>query len=105
MNEETGPQSSGKEPQSYGSSKDWVSGKTSQTVDDSPAKISRVDEPFYESRHGAITKGSDDIAPAQYSFESDSVAADTSAVEITGTGLTKTHEGTRHSFFKNRDYK
>lgn len=105
MTEETRPQSSGKEPQSYGSNREWVSWKTSQTVDDTPAKISRADEPFYESRHGASTRGSDDISPAHYSFESDPVARDTSAVEITGTGMTKTHEGTRHSFFKDRDYK
>jgi len=105
MTEQTRPQSSGKEPQSYGSNKEWVSGKTSQTVDDSPSTISRVDEPFYESRHGAVTKGSDAVSPARFSFEKDPAARDTSMVEITGTGLTKTHEGTRHSFFKNRDYK
>lgn len=105
MTEETRPQSSGKEPQSYGSSKDWVSGKTSQAVAETPGKVRRVDEPFYESRHGDMTRGSDDVSPARYSFESDPVTGDTSAVEIIGTGMTKTHEGTRHSFFKNRDYR
>lgn len=105
MPEETRPQSSGREPQSYGSNREWVSGKTGQTVDDTPEKISRVDEPFYESRHEVNAKGSDQAPSGHYSFESDPVAADTSAVEITGTGKTKTHEGTRHSFFKDRDYK
>jgi len=105
MTEETRPQSSGREPQSYGSKREWVSGKTSQTADDTPGKISRVAEPFYESRHEAHAKGSDQVSPAHYSFESDPATRDTSAVEFTGTGMTKTHEGTRHSFFKDRDYR
>lgn len=39
------------EPQSYGSEKDWLTGKTGQTVDNTPEKTSRTDEEFYRSRH------------------------------------------------------
>ena len=43
----------GSEPQSYGSNKDWLTGKTGETVDETPAKSSRTDEEFYESRHNS----------------------------------------------------
>jgi hypothetical protein len=51
------------EPQSYGSGADWVTGKTGQTVEDTPHKSDRHDEAFYESRHDAPTKTSE--APAR----------------------------------------
>lgn len=38
------------EPQSYGGQDGWLTGKTGQTVDDTPQKSSRTDEGFYESR-------------------------------------------------------
>lgn len=41
------------EPQSYGSNKDWLTGNTGETVDDTPAKGSRTDEEFYQSRHNS----------------------------------------------------
>lgn len=38
-----------REPQSYGSEKDWLTGDTGQTVDDTPQKVEREDEHFYHS--------------------------------------------------------
>lgn len=40
----------GREPQSYGSESDWLTGRTGQTVDETPERVSRHDEDFYESR-------------------------------------------------------
>ena len=39
----------GKEPQSYGSEKDWLTGKTGQTVNETPDKAEKHDEHFYHS--------------------------------------------------------
>lgn len=46
MNDDKKP---GKEPQSYGSEEGWLTGKTSQTVNETPEKAEKRDEHFYHS--------------------------------------------------------
>ncbi len=98
--------SGGKEPQSYGSEKDWVTGKTGQTVDRTPQKSDRHDEKFYESRHEsdrspAPTGGQ--MSPQRAGDDHDPVAADTAAVPAAQPTAKQDGAG-RGSFFKNRDY-
>jgi hypothetical protein len=53
------------EPQSYGGQADWLTGRTGQSVDQTPEKTTRTDEEFYRSRHGWGSTTSE--APAQRS--------------------------------------
>lgn len=98
-----------KEPQSYGSEKDWLTGNTGQTVENTPNRTSRHDEQFYDSKHeseespspqgGTPSPDRHDDAPRQ--------AADKSSTPVTGTGTTKVSDaaaGDRKSYFKKRDY-
>jgi hypothetical protein len=99
-----------KEPQSYGSEKDWLTGKTGQTVENTPERTSRHDEEFYESRH----ESEESPAPLggksspQHSDPSPRKAVDNASTPVTGTGTTKVSDaaaGDRKSFFKKRDYR
>lgn len=92
----------GREPQSYGSESDWLTGKTGQTVDETPGRESRHDEEFYESRHeqegespaagGDVTDTERGVSPAR---TSDSPSTTTRAGDTVEE---------RDSFFKERDY-
>lgn len=93
----------GREPQSYGSESDWLSGHTDQTVDSTPERSSRHDESFYENRHdqdGEVTRGT---APAP---NMEHVARPESPDDAEAE-RTKTDEavGGRGSYFKDRDYR
>jgi hypothetical protein len=105
--EEPMPQS--KEPQSYGSGPDWVTGRTGQTVEDTPHRTSRHDEEFYEDRH------LDDRSPGargglpnevQRSEGVDFPQPDRSETPTEGTGTTKVSDNSdqRTSWFRERDY-
>lgn len=93
------------EPQSYGSGEDWVEGDTGQTVEQTPSRTSRHDEPFYESRHSA-DEASASEAPAETVAES-SGGRDTAATPVLGSGGKKVSESnqTRQTFFRDRDYR
>lgn len=95
--------SEGREPQSYGSESDWLTGRTDQTVNRTPERASRHDEEFYENRHdqsGEVTEGR---TPAP---DAESVASP-EQMEEGASATTKVDEttGGRDSYFKNRDYR
>ena len=90
-----------KEPQSYGSDKDWVSGKTGQNVN--RTKSEPVSHPeFYENRRDG--EGS---APHQGGEVSEVQASDSAvpvrALDTDEPGAKKVAVK-RGSYFKNRDY-
>jgi hypothetical protein len=92
----------GKEPQSYGSDKGWLEGKTGQTVENTPGRTSRHDEEHYEDRHDpGPTKTPDPGA------EADSARSSRGA-EVVGTGGRKIAESNERrrddGFFRKRDY-
>ena len=92
----------GREPQSYGSESDWLTGKTGQTVDDTPGRVSRHDEEFYESRTDQT--GDTPAASSGNTEPSDAASpARTSDSPSTTTGAADSVEE-RDSFFKKRDY-
>lgn len=92
----------GKEPQSYGSESDWLTGKTGQTVANTPDRVSRHDEDFYDSRHEQEGE-----TPAVEADAEDPGRA-VSPVRTTDSPSTVTRAGDaveeRDSFFKDRDY-
>ena len=96
-----------KEPQSYGSSHDWVSGRTGQEVNDQASVPPAEHQDFYDDRREA--EGS---APAQGGFTSDVQLAenDQPGGRPTGddspiSGVTTTPLGAkRGGFFRRRDY-
>jgi hypothetical protein len=92
----------GKEPQSYGSDKGWLEGKTGQTVENTPSRTSRHDEEHYEDRH--------DPGPTQTpdpGAEKD-LAGSTRGAVVVGTGGRKIAESNQRrrnqGFFRQRDY-
>lgn len=96
-----------KEPQSYGSEADWLSGKTGETVQNTPNRVSRHDEEFYEDRHQSKESEAPDggMQTPKRADLKNAPAADQSKTEITGTATTKVSDASdRKSFFKKRDY-
>ena len=92
----------GKEPQSYGSDKGWLEGKTGQTVENTPGRTSRHDEEHYEDRHDRGPTETPDPGA-----ESDP-ARSTRGAEVLGTGGHKLAESNQRrrneGFFRKRDY-
>jgi hypothetical protein len=112
----------GNEPQSYGSDKDWVTGKTGQQVNDpkAPPPNSQHGD-FYESRHDSERSGEHQggkVSGEQLAENAQppGQAAGTGTGQATGTA-TETDDqparkvgsaeggAVRDSFFKDRDYK
>lgn len=96
-----------REPQSYGSDKDWLTGKTGQTVENTPDRVSRHDEEFYESRHDSSESAAKE--GGQQSPKRDDLLntaapdeATTEVIDRASTSVSQTTE--RESFFKKRDY-
>lgn len=91
-----------KEPQSYGSEKDWVEGKTGQTVENTPSRVSRHDEAHYEDRHD----------PGPTETHEPAMERDTSSMpsggEVVGEGGKKIAESNERrknqGYFRERDY-
>lgn len=97
------------EPQSYGSQKDWLHGKTGQTVDRTPHKSDRHDEAFYDDRRTSETSEAPNggmTSPFQTS-ESELASRDTSATDVVGSGARKvaTDSDRRVSYWRERDYR
>lgn len=94
----------GREPQSYGSESDWLTGKTGQTVENTPERTSRHDEDFYDSRN----RHEGETPAADPEVTSDPVGG-SSPVRTSDSPSTTTRAGDaveeRDSFFKDRDYK
>lgn len=96
-----------KEPQSYGSGSDWVTGKTGQQVNDQKSEPAPEHREFYDERRESET-----TSPAQGGLTSDAQLADSAepAGRPTGdqsplTGVSTQDGGAkRDSFFKKRDY-
>ena len=92
-------------PQSYGSDKDWLQGTTAQTVENTPSRTSRHDEPFYDSRHDAEESSATE-ATAEPGVRSAQGGNPARATGPTTSGGKKVPESnaTRQSYFRNRDY-
>lgn len=96
-----------KEPQSYGSGSDWVTGRTGQQVNDQNSEPAPEHRDFYDSR-----RESDTNAPDQGGKTSDVQLADNAQPggKPTGefehvSGVTSAEGGAkRGGFFKKRDY-
>ncbi|HXI14638.1 MAG TPA: hypothetical protein VNM92_18625, partial [Thermoanaerobaculia bacterium] len=94
----------GEEPQSYGSEKDWVAGKTAQKVNESQKKPAPSSE-FYDS-----VTGSEVAAIADHGSRSPVDRAEDAALRSDTTKTnsvvkdTGDESGHRDSYFKDRDY-
>ena len=96
-----------KEPQSYGSGSDWVTGNTGETVNDQKSEPAPEHRDFYDERRESET-----TAPAQGGQTSDFQLADSAEPAGQPTGeespipkVTSAEGGAkRDSFFKKRDY-
>lgn len=92
----------GREPQSYGSESDWLTGKTGSTVQGTPQRTSRHDEEFYESRTDL-----DGETPAAQTPPAEGRGV--KPVDTSDKPSTVTKAGgnldERDSFFRERDYK
>lgn len=97
----------GREPQSYGSEADWLSGRTGQKVQNPKSEHPPEHRDFYENR-----RDGEDSAPAQGGQTSDVQLAESAqpvgqahGAEQTVTGVTGAESGAkRGSYFKKRDY-
>lgn len=96
-----------KEPQSYGSDKDWVSGNTGEQVNNPKSEPTAKHRDFYDDKQEEETSASyqgGKTSPIQLAEnvqrEGDSREADAPGPKVTG------EEGgaKRDSFFKKRDY-
>jgi hypothetical protein len=96
-----------REPQSYGSGSDWVTGRTDQQVNDPKAEPAPEHREFYDDKRESET-----TAPAQGGQTSDvqlaenAVPAGTGSGEVSSSHSVSTSEGgaKRGSFFRKRDY-
>lgn len=96
-----------REPQSYGSDADWVSGRTGQEVNDQDSAPPPEQSDFYDDRRESESSG-----PAQGGLTSDVQLAEnaqasgrTTGEESPINGVTTTPGGAkRGGFFKKRDY-
>ena len=96
-----------KEPQSYGSEKDWVTGKTGQEVNDQDSPPAPEHREFYDERRESET--SDNVqggktSPVQLA-ENDRAGGRTNDEQSPISGVTTTPGGgKRGGYFKKRDY-
>jgi len=96
-----------REPQSYGSTQDWVTGKTDQQVNEQKSTPAPEHESFYDER-----RSSEHNAPSQGGKTSDLQLAENAQVSgqsddatDPATKVTARESGAkRDSYFKKRDY-
>jgi len=96
-----------REPQSYGSGRDWVTGRTDQKVNDEKSAPAPEHQEFYDGR-----RDSESSSPAQGGQTSDVQRADSAQPtgqpareHVAAQGVTNTESGAkRGSFFRKRDY-
>ena len=95
-----------KEPQSYGSEADWVSGRTGQKVNDNKSAPTPEHRDFYDARRESETSDrhqGGEISPEQHA-ENLEAAADAPPVRKPAGAGSKTGGAKRGGFFKKRDY-
>lgn len=93
-----------REPQSYGSDQDWVSGRTGQNVNDPKSAPPEVHEEFYESRRGPETAKPDAPAEATHQHSAPPVAK-AEGSDLPVQRVTSREGGAkRDSYFRRRDY-
>lgn len=99
-----------KEPQSYGSGPDWVTGKTGQKVHDQKSEPPAEHREFYDNRHeseetSAVQGG---LPSAQQEAESAAQPQAASGAQDQHTPATKVSAkdggAKRDSYFRKRDY-
>ena len=97
----------GKEPQSYGSGTDWVSGNTGQQVHDQKSTPAPEHDAFYDDRRESETSHGDqggkvsDVELAEAAHPQTTAPGDHAPV----TGVTSAQGGSkRDGYFKKRDY-
>jgi hypothetical protein len=99
-----------REPQSYGSEKDWVSGRTGQQVNDPKSSPPPEHGEFYDSSHDTDPPMSPDNGGKVSEFQlADNAQPTTSSVSgdsTTPVQKVSTEEGgsKRGSYFRKRDY-
>jgi hypothetical protein len=96
-----------KEPQSYGSDKGWVSGKTGGTVDNQPQKSEGGGDAFYNPRRDNETSSDFQggrISPEQLADNAASTRGSHSAAATTAVAESNSSGAQRESFFRARDY-
>jgi hypothetical protein len=92
-----------KEPQSYGSEQDWVTGKTGGQVNDQKSTPAPEHREFYDDKRETDTSTSYQggrTSPTQLADQNDVRDSSTRATEVTGDEGGAGSE----SFFKKRDY-
>jgi hypothetical protein len=98
-----------KEPQSYGSDKGWVDGKTGGTVDNQPQKSGGGDDAFYNPRRDNETSADFQggrISPEQLADNAASSQGGTATPAGSSGEVDPAESGAqRESYFRTRDYK
>jgi len=97
-----------KEPQSYGSDRDWVTGKTGQEVNDQASAPPPEHAAFYDERRESESSGSAQgglTSPVQLAENAQAAGPSTVDDDSPLNGVTTTPGGAkRGGFFKRRDY-
>jgi hypothetical protein len=96
-----------REPQSYGSQADWVTGKTGQEVHDPKSTPPPEHADFYESRHDGEESAPDQGGKTPDAQVADSASTAGSVDDDQGSAPRVTAKETgakRDSFFRKRDY-
>jgi hypothetical protein len=97
-----------KEPQSYGSDRDWVSGKTGQDVNDQAAAPAPQHQDFYDERREAESSApaqGGQTSPVQLADNAQASGGGATAERLPVNGVTTQRGGAkRGSFFRKRDY-
>lgn len=103
---EPDPHTRAREPQSYGSERDWVTGRTDQTVSETQPAGPMPDVPFYESRHDSEQSEGGSVGAFQLQDGTDPMPPNARAEDVepsTSWKVTESASG-RHSYWRERDY-
>lgn len=94
-----------KEPQSYGSGSDWLTGRTGQQVNDPKSEPAPEHREFYDERRESETSAPDQGGRTSEAQMAESDHPDAKpAVEESPRVTTEEGGAKRDSFFKKRDY-
>ena len=97
-----------KEPQSYGSQKDWVTGNVGETVNQQKRTPPAAEEEFYDDRRSSETSGLNQggqVSDVQLAENDETARAELSRDDQPVTKVTDEKGGAkRGGFFKDRDY-